>query len=97
MAMMEISVVPVGTGKPGVSEYVAKALKKVKESGLEYMLTPMGTLIVGEVEELLALASRIHNSVLKDCERVVTYIKLDDRKDKPLTFEGKIKSVEEKL
>ncbi len=97
MAMMEISVVPLGTGKASVSEYVARALKVVEESGLEYMLTPMGTVVIGETEELLKLAARMHNTVIKEVVRVVTYIKIDERKDKELTFDGKIKSVKEKL
>ncbi len=97
MAMMEISVVPVGTEKPGVSDYVAKALKIVKESGLEYMLSPMGTIVIGDVDSLLKLASKMHKTVLDDVVRVVTYIKIDDRKDKALTFEGKIKSVMDKV
>ncbi len=97
MAMMEISIVPMGTSEPGVSKYVAKALKVVKESGLEYTLTPMGTLVIGDVERLLQLAAKMHRVVLEDVVRVVTYIKIDDRKDKDPTFEEKIKSVLEKI
>ncbi len=97
MAMMEISVVPVGTKKPGVSGYVAKAIRIAKESGLEYMLTPMGTIVSGDVDKLLEIAIKMHKTVLSETERVVTYVKIDDRKDKPLTFEGKIKSVEDKI
>lgn len=99
MAMMEISVVPVGTGSPSVSQYVAGAVKLIAaEPGVTYELTAMGTVVVGEVETLLALAGRMHRSALEaGALRVVTTIKLDERTDKPLTIEGKKQAVNEKL
>ena len=40
MAMIDISVVPVGTGKPSVSEFVARAVRLLKnEPGISYELT----------------------------------------------------------
>ena len=99
MAMMEISVVPVGTASPSVSSYVAGALKIVKEEqGIEYRLTPMGTVVAGDLEKLLSLAARMHRSVLEaGAVRAVTTIKLDERTDKPLTLDGKIEAVMRKL
>lgn len=98
MALMEISVVPVGTGEPSVSRFVAAAVREVEKSGLETELTPMGTVVGGEVEELLALAGKMHRAVLSgEVKRVVTTIKIDDRTDKDLTGRGKVSSVREKL
>jgi len=98
MAMIDISVVPVGTAKPSVSEYVAGAVRILKESGVKYRLTPMNTIIEGDLEKLLALARRMHRSAFDaGARRVVTTIRIDERIDKPLTMEGKIKAVEEKL
>lgn len=49
MAMMDISIVPVGTGRPSVSEFVAGAVKILqKEPGIKYELTAMNTIIEGE-------------------------------------------------
>jgi uncharacterized protein YqgV (UPF0045/DUF77 family) len=40
----------------------------------------------------------MHKAVLdKGAVRVVTSIRIDDRLDKPLSMQGKIKSVQEKL
>ena len=58
MAMIEISVVPIGTGTPGLSAYVAGVVRVLETAGLEYQLGPMGTVVVGEVEQLLAVARR---------------------------------------
>ena len=98
MAIMSISVVPVGTGSASVSHYVAEMVKLVRASGLRFQLTPMATVVEGELEELLRLAGQLHRLPLRmGAPRVVTTIKLDERTDKPMTMEGKLRSVEEKL
>jgi uncharacterized protein (TIGR00106 family) len=99
MAMIEISVLPVGTQKPSVSRFVAGAVKILQnEPDIRYELTAMGTIIEGERQHLLALAERMHQSAFDaGAVRVVTTIKIDERLDKPLTIKGKIKAVQEKL
>jgi uncharacterized protein (TIGR00106 family) len=99
MAMMEISVLPVGTPTASLSTYVAGAVKIVeKEPGVKYGLTAMGTIVTGETEKLLALAGKMHRSAFQaGIKRVVTTIKIDERTDKPLTIEGKIKAVKDRL
>ena len=99
MAMIEISVLPVGTPTPSLSRYVAGAVKLLQnEKGVKYELTAMGTIIEGDLERLLALAQKMHRSAFDaGGQRVVTTIKIDERLDKPLTIEGKVKAVKEKL
>jgi uncharacterized protein (TIGR00106 family) len=99
MAIIDISVVPVGTGKPSVSDYVAGAVKLLqKEPGIKYELTAMNTIIEGDLSKLLALAQKMHDSAFDaGAKRVVTTIRIDERRDKPLTIHGKIKAVKDKL
>ena len=99
MAIIDISVVPVGTQTPSVSQYVAGAVRILQsEPGIKYELTPMNTIIEGDLDQLLSLASRMHRSAFDaGVLRVVTTIRIDDRRDKPLTMEGKIGAVKEKL
>ena len=99
MAMVEITVLPVGTPTPSVSRFVAGAVRILqREPGIKYELTAMGTIIEGEREHLLSLANRMHLSAFEaGAVRVVTTIKIDERLDKPLTIKGKIKAVQEKL
>ncbi len=99
MAMIDISVVPVGTKSPSVSQYVAGAVRILQnEPGIKYELTAMNTIIEGDLEHLLALARRMHQSAFDaGVERVVTTIRIDERRDKPLTMSGKIAAVKEKL
>ncbi len=99
MAIIDISVVPVGTQSPSVSRYVAGAVKILKnEPGIKYQLTPMNTVIEGDLTHLLDLAQRMHESAFDaGVERVVTTLRIDDRRDKPLTMNGKIEAVKKKL
>jgi uncharacterized protein (TIGR00106 family) len=99
MAMIDISVVPVGTKTPSVSQYVAGAVRILRnEPGIKYELTAMNTIIEGELEQLLTLARKMHLSAFSaGASRVVTTIRIDDRRDKPLTMQGKVAAVKEKL
>ncbi len=97
MPMAEITVVPVGVGA-SVSDYVAEALKVVERSGLKYQLTPTSTVIEGDLDELFRVLKEMHESPFaKGAPRVVTVIKIDDRRDKAVTMEYKVRVVEEKL
>ena len=96
MPIMEISIVPLGTKTPSVSKYIVRVLKVLKnEKNIKYQLTAMGTIIeASSLDKLLRVAKRMHKTVLNgDVNRIVTTIKIDDRKDKNLTIEGKLKSV----
>lgn len=97
MAIMEISVVPIGVDS-SVSNYVAKCVEIVKRSGLSYEVTAMGTIVEGEVEELLNLALLVHKVPFEmGVVRVLTNIKIDDRIDKKSTITSKVSSVKNKI
>jgi uncharacterized protein (TIGR00106 family) len=94
MAIMKISVVPVGTGSPSVSPFVAECVKIVEQRRLLYEVTSMGTEVEGEVEELLSLAAQMHAAPFsKGAVRVVTTIVLDERRDKALRIAAKKEAV----
>jgi uncharacterized protein (TIGR00106 family) len=68
------------------------------EEKLKYELTSMGTIIEGDVEDILRVTGRMHQTVLDGgAQRVLTTIKIDDRRDKPLTSGGKVESVRKRL
>ncbi|MHB8086110.1 MAG: MTH1187 family thiamine-binding protein [Dehalococcoidia bacterium] len=95
VVVAEISVVPLGTGSAGVSEFVAACIDVLeKRKNVSYRLTPMGTILQGPLSDILEAAREMHNVPFqKGAMRVVTTLKIDDRLDKRLTMEGKIKSV----
>ncbi len=94
MAIMEISVVPVGTKTPSISQFVADCVRILDEGGIPYELTAMGTEVEGEVEELLRLAAQMHRAPFaRGAQRVLTTIKIDDRRDKASRIKGKKEAV----
>lgn len=99
MAVVSVTVVPVGTGSTSVSPYVARCHEILAGAeGIKYRLTPMSTVIEGELETILAVIVRLHDVPFeKGAMRVLTTMMIDDRRDKELTMDGKISSVEEKL
>jgi uncharacterized protein (TIGR00106 family) len=99
MAIIDISVVPVGTQSPSVSQFVAGAVRILKnEPGIKYELTPMNTIIEGDLAKLMVLAQKMHESAFTaGAMRVVTTLRIDERRDKPLTMQGKVAAVKEKL
>ncbi len=92
----EFSIVPVGAGL-SLSPFVAECLRIVEDSGLKHQLTPMGTVLQGDGEKVMATIMACHSRVLEMSERVVTSIKVDDRRDRPADMERKVRSVEEKV
>jgi uncharacterized protein (TIGR00106 family) len=94
----ELVVVPLGTGTPSVSAYVAEVEKKLGEFSLEIKLTPMGTILEGELSEVLRAVQEAHElPFASGALRVGTTLRIDERRDKEHTMEAKIRAVEEKL
>lgn len=98
MAIVEVSVVPIGGIGSSLSGYVAKAVRILKESGLRYELTAMGTIISGDLDIVMGVIRKMHESCFEgNIARVLTTIRIDDRRDRQATPEGKVRSVVEKL
>jgi len=97
MAIMEISVVPLGEGC-SVSKYVAKCVEVIKRYNLTYEITAMGTIIEGDLEKLMEVALLMHKVPFDiGAKRVLTTIKIDDRRDKTSTIYSKVESVKNKI
>jgi len=94
--LIEFSIVPVGSGS-SIGNRLAEVLKIVDERGLPYKVNPMGTVVEGEWDDLFKLVKKCHKTVMKDEERAITTISIDDRKGKPNRIEEKVKSVEKRL
>lgn len=94
--LAEFSVVPIGRGE-SVSEYVAECIRIVRESGVKYKLTPMATVMEGDLVEVMDIILQCHQRVLEMSDRVITSIKIDDRKGVKDAMTQKIRSVEAKL
>ena len=96
MALLEFSITPIGAGE-SVGQFVARAVDIVDKSGLEYRLHAMGTLVEGEVGELVDLLKKCTEAVCADCDRVSVTAKLDARKGRAGALAAKVTSVEKRL
>jgi len=99
MAIVEVSVVPLGTKTPSVSQYVARAVKVLeREKDIRYEMTAMGTIIEGDLDRILAVAKKMHEGIFGEgVVRVLTTIKIDDRRDKAQGMKEKLDSLKKKL
>jgi uncharacterized protein (TIGR00106 family) len=98
MAVVFVSITPLGTGTPSVSRYVAGVERILRGTALKHQLTAMGTLIEGELDEVLDVIRKMHeHPFTQGAVRVSTLVKIDDRRDQEHTIDRKMRSVEDKL
>lgn len=98
MAIMQLTVIPLGTSDTSIGDFVADCQKALASEGCKFKLTDMGTIIEGPVDELLQTAAKIHALPFsKGVERVITQISIDDRRDKIVGLDDKIASVQKRL
>jgi uncharacterized protein (TIGR00106 family) len=98
MALMEITVVPLGVNT-SLSKYVARAIRALEQvPEVDYELTSMGTIVQGRMDRLMEAAQKMHQAVLDaGAQRVETTIRIDDRQDKPTTLSSKLASLRTEL
>jgi uncharacterized protein (TIGR00106 family) len=94
--LAELSIFPLDKGI-SVSTYVAKMLKIIQNSGLEYELGPMGTCIEGEWEEIMDVIDKCFKTLAAECNRIYLNLKVDYRQGRKNGLKTKVKSVKEKL
>jgi uncharacterized protein (TIGR00106 family) len=94
--IVEFSIVPMGKGV-SLSRHVALVIDEVDRSGLDYRLTPMGTVVEGEPRKVFDLLFRCHMLMRKRSARVLTTIRIDDRQGAKGAISKKVASVEKKL
>ncbi|MCD6335451.1 MAG: thiamine-binding protein [Candidatus Latescibacterota bacterium] len=95
MAVAGVTVIPLGTGSPGVGDYVRACVEVLKEyPDLTVEPTPMSTVIEGDLGRILEAVKRMHEVPFgAGALRVVTHITIDERRDKPLTIRSKLDAV----
>jgi uncharacterized protein (TIGR00106 family) len=95
----EVTVVPLGTGSASLSHFVAEAEKVlINFPNIKSMLTPMSTILEGELDDVLAAIKAMHETPFQNgAQRVSTTVRIDDRRDREITMAGKLAAVKNKL
>ncbi|RLG69182.1 thiamine-binding protein [archaeon] len=93
--IVSITVIPVGTSSPSLSQYIAKLIKMFRDEGYTFKLTDTASIFeISDFEELSSLLSKIYDILYGEgIDRVVTVVIIDERRDKELKLDKKIESV----
>ena len=92
MVLLEFSMSPLGEGE-SVGGFVARSLRIVRDSGLDYRLHAMGTVIEGEWDEVFAVVRQCRDAMREHADRITCVIKVDERAGAAGRLESKVASV----
>lgn len=96
--VVEFNIIPLGGGI-NVSKYLVPALQEVRKVKMNCQITPMCTMFEAKnVEEAFNIVKAAHGAVFKSgIKRVVTTVKIDDRRDIEKSMEEKVHSLTNKI
>jgi len=94
MIIAQLSIAPVGKDT-SLSKYVKIVIDVLRKNNIKFETNAMATVIeTKDLETLFKVVEEAHNTVIKSgAKRVITELKIDDRRDKNVTIESKLKSV----
>ena len=95
MIISQLSIAPVGKGT-SLNKYIKSALNTLRKNNVNFETNDMATVIeTKDLETLFKVVQEAHNAVIKaGAKRVITELKIDDRRDKNVTIGTKIKAVQ---
>lgn len=96
MVLLEMSIVPLGHGE-SVSQYVTQCVDLIDRSGLAYELHAMGTIVEGDLADVLAVMQACMEKIAESSDRVTCTAKLDYRRGQQGRLKSKVDSVAAKL
>jgi uncharacterized protein (TIGR00106 family) len=94
--LVAFSITPLGTGE-GVAEYVADAVRVVRDSGLPNRTDAMFTTVEGEWDEVMGVIKRAVDVVAAQAPRVSVVLKADIRAGVTGALTAKVESLERHL
>ena len=94
--IVAFSVTPLGVGE-SVGEYVADAVRVVRESGLPNRTDAMFTSVEGEWDEVMDVVRRAVEAVSRHAPRVSLVLKADVREGIADGLTGKVEAIERHL
>ena len=96
MVLLEFAMSPHGQGE-SLSPYIARILDIIDKSGVPYQLTPMGTILEGEWEDVMGVVTACFKDLQSDCSRIGMNLKIDYRAGPESRLRSKIEAVEAQL
>lgn len=96
MVLLEFAMAPHGQGE-SVSAHVARILDVIDKSGVPYQLTPMGTILEGEWDQVMGVVTACFRTLESDCSRIGVTLKVDYRRGPAGRLQAKTAKVEQHL
>lgn len=96
-AIMNFAIFPIDKGEH-IGDYVSKVIAYIKESGVSYQFTPMGTIIEAPtVPELLKIVEKSYEIMDPISDRIYCVMNMDYNKNKTGLLKSKTHSVESRI
>ena len=96
MVLLEFAMAPHGQGE-SLSAHVARILDIIDKSGVPYQLTPMGTILEGDWDDVMGVVGACFKALEADCQRIGMNLKVDYRAGPESRMRSKIDKVEAQL
>jgi uncharacterized protein (TIGR00106 family) len=94
--LAELTIIPLGVGDH-LSGPLAEVLDLIDRSGVRYKLTPTGTCLEGNWEEVMSLVAACHARAREMSKHVFTTVRIEDEEGADDKLVDNITSIEEKL
>ncbi|ABW02415.1 MTH1187 family thiamine-binding protein [Caldivirga maquilingensis] len=93
--IIEIAVDPIGTGSTSVGDLIKQAVSVIAKRGYKYQVCAMGTVVeLPSLRDIGPLLEDIHEELVKrGVKRIVSVVRIDDRRDKNESIEYKVSRV----
>ncbi|MDQ1266540.1 MAG: hypothetical protein QG635_1692 [Bacteroidota bacterium] len=96
MVLVEFAMFPTDKGE-SVSAYVSQIIDIIDRSGLQYKLTPMGTIIEGSFDQVMSVIGDCFKKLEPQCGRIYSTIKIDYRTGENSRMKSKTEKIEKLL
>jgi len=95
--LMQFAMFPTDKGI-SASPYVSRIISMIRESGVNYQLNAMGTIVETEtLSEAQEIVTKAYSLLKDDCERVYCTVTFDIRNRQSGRMQQKIASIEKKI
>lgn len=94
MIISQLSIAPIGSNS-SVSKYVKNVIEVIKKYDVKSETNAMATVIeTNDLETLFKIVQEAHMTVVDSgVKRIITELKIDDRRDKDATIESKLNAL----
>lgn len=92
MVLVEFAMFPTDKGE-SVSQYVSQIIDHIDKSGLNYRLTPMGTILEGNWDEVFRVIGECFKILEPQANRIYSVIKVDYRRGDESRMQSKVEKV----